>query len=739
MRTPRRLKLLPVLGMLIATSAFAQNASTLGSMELYPTFRAVGVRLVYTGDVNVNATARLEWRSQGSTTWLAGVDMTRITNNRWAGSVFWLQADTPYDVRATITDADGGGTVTGTIRTRKNLPSAPSGRAWWVATNGNDTNAGTSTTPLATLQGAASRAVAGDEIRVRPGIYYQTLDTPVSGTAAAPIHLTADGPGVVFDGSDPAYLNRSDWRSDGSGVYSVPYTPTTNRLVCADSVQRLYQQASVAALQTNGNGVAQGFVITGGRLYVKLESGTTPVGHVMHVTRYNVGLLIDQSYWHVSGLEVRYFGNTTNGSGIQLATGSGSWITRNYVHTVGHRGIFIRLSSSQNLVENNIVRDARVGTWPWAATKSHDEEITGISNRGGRGNVIRSNTVKGMFDGLDANSGDTDENIAADADYYENLVTGCGDDAIETDTVSGINLRLWSNTFDGNYGGISMAPIYQGPEYVMYNTITNYQRGAFKESLSGTGHAWIYHNTATSNVAGKPAVWPGGPYSNLHFRNNILVGNGIGAVNDDSGESQTGNDFNGDLIHSTSSTLFRWKNTNYATLATLRSGTGFEMNGRSGSPLFVLASSGNYNLQAGSPAINGALRIPGINDTYSGSAPDMGAREYVSSVGVEPRLAAQNMRLGAQDIRLGAPWPNPSRDITALTFAIPKEAPVAVHIYDVTGRMVRQLADEVFMAGPHTVEWDGRDAQGLPVSGGFYLARLETLGEARTTRVLRLR
>ena len=274
------------------------------------------------------------------------------------------------------------------------------------------------------------------------------------------------------------------------------------------------------------------------------------------------------------------------------------------------------------------MRDGRVGGWPWAATKSHDEEITGISNRGGRGNVIRSNTVKGLFDGLDANVGDSDENIAADADYYDNLVTDCGDDGIETDTVSGLNLRLWNNTFDRNYGGFSIAPIYQGPEYVLYNTITNYGRGGFKLSLSGTGHAWICHNTVTSNVSGKPAVWPSGEYSNLHFRNNILVGNGIGAVNDDAGESQTGNDFDGDLLYSTSSTLFRWKNTNYSSLASLRSATGFEMNGRAGDPRFASAAGGDYTLLSGSPAIDGGLRLFGINDRYTGAAPDMGRFEY---------------------------------------------------------------------------------------------------------------
>ena len=617
---------LPLLFVLVGTPAWAQNSSKPVSLELYPTFYALGARLAYTGDVNANATAHLEWRVQGTATWKQGVAMTRITNSRWAGSVFWLKPDSPYEVRAVIDDPDGGGSVMGAQRTRKGLPATPSSRVWWVATTGNDANAGTKSAPFATLQGAAGRVQPGDEIRLKPGIYYQTLDTPVAGTAAAPIHLTADAPGVRIDGSDPAYLHRTDWRSDGGGIYSVAYTPTANRVVCADSLQRLYKQLSLAALQTNANAMTQGFAIEGGRLSVKLEDGSSPNGHTMHVARYNVGLLIDQSYWHVSGLELRHFGTTSasGASAIQLASGHGSWIANNYLHTFGGRGVFIRLGSYDNLVERNTVRDFRVGVWPWNATKSHDEEITGISNRGGRGNVIRANAVNGTFDGLDANVGDADENIAADADYHNNTVTGCGDDAIETDTVSGINLRLWNNVFDGNYGGISMAPIYQGPEYVIYNTVTNYRRGGIKLSISGVGQGWLYHNTIMSNVAGKPAVWPSGPYSNMHFRNNILVGNGIGAVNDDAGESQTGNDFDGDLVYATGGTLFRWKDVNYGSLSALRSGTGFEQAGRAGDPLFISPLTGDLTLQALSPAIDGAIRVPGINDRFTGAAPDMG-------------------------------------------------------------------------------------------------------------------
>lgn len=612
---------------LAASPALAQNGSGAGSMELYPTYEAVGVRLAYTGDANSNATARLEWRAVGAPAWTAGMPMTRLPNTRWAASVMWLTQDTNYEVRAIIEDPDGGGSATGTVRTRR-LPSrTPTGSTWWVAVNGSDTAPGSSAQPFATFQVAANRAQPGDEIRVRPGIYYQTLDTPRGGTSSSLIHLVADGPGVILDGSDPAYLSRSDWRNDGGGVYSVPFTGAT-RVVCVDSLMRLYNHANLAAIQSNALGVDQGFAVEGGRLYVKLEGGVTPIGRKVHVARYNYGMFVDFSYWRITGFEVRFFGTGTGGAGIYLPGASGCWLDNNHVNTVGGKPIYLRTMAADNLIEYNLCRDPRISLWPWAATKGHNEENAAISHRGGRGVVIRFNTCRGTTDGVDT-GGDygVTENIAADADIHDNIVTSMGDDAIEPETISGINVRVWNNRVDDVFSGMSISPTSTGPTYVLYNTITNYRRGCFKFSLSNTGHLWIAHNTVTSNVAGAAAVHPSGPYANVHFRNNILVGNGAASVSDDAGESETGCDFNGDLIHSNYAALFRWKGVNYSTIAALRSATGFEMLGKSGDPMFNAATSGDYGLRVGSPAIDAAIRMPGINDRYYGSAPDMGAIE----------------------------------------------------------------------------------------------------------------
>ena len=623
--------LLVLLAAAFPAQALAQNASTAGALELYPTYEAIGLRLAYLGDVNANGTAHIEWRIAGSTSWQTGVTMTRITNSRWAGSMLWLTKDTPYEARVVIDDPDGAATsAIGSARTRIEPPSTPSGRTWWVASNGNNANAGTAAAPLLTIASAMSKVQPGEEIRVMPGVYYEALTTAKSGTASLPIHLTADTQGVILEGADPALMHRTDWRDDGGGIFSIAYATTANRLVCADSLMRLYKESSLANLQSNAQGLGQGFAIEGGRLYVKLEGGLNPNGHTLYIARYNVGITMGSSYWHVSGFEIRHFGMAGNGSGVQIL-GSNNWIADNFITTLGGRHVFIRAGSTDNLIDHNHAFDPRIGTWPWSATKSHEEENPCISNRGGRGNVIRNNQVEGGFDGLDANDGQASEDTGADADYYGNTVTGCGDDGIETDTVSGINLRFWGNWFSANYSCISLGPIIQGPEYILYNTFVDYKRNGFKFALTSTGAGLIAHNTITSKVSGTTPIWPTGAWSNCTFRNNILVGNGLGASNDDSGESQTGITFDGDLLYSTgTTTLFRWKNTNYSTIAALRSATGFESLGKSGDPLFTSSATGDFSLQAGSPAIDAGMLLNGITRAYSGAAPDIGAHEFGS-------------------------------------------------------------------------------------------------------------
>ncbi len=83
---------------------------------------------------------------------------------------------------------------------------------------------------------------------------------------------------------------------------------------------------------------------------------------------------------------------------------------------------------------------------------------------------------------------------------------------------------------------------------------------------------------------------------------------------------------------------------------------------------------------------------------------------------------------------VGPNYPNPFNPKTSIFFAVHDESPVKVDVFDVSGRRVTTLADDVFGEGEHSVEWD---ASGL--SSGVYFYRVETPEFTETRRMVLLK
>ncbi|MBI3586774.1 MAG: T9SS type A sorting domain-containing protein, partial [Ignavibacteriales bacterium] len=70
-------------------------------------------------------------------------------------------------------------------------------------------------------------------------------------------------------------------------------------------------------------------------------------------------------------------------------------------------------------------------------------------------------------------------------------------------------------------------------------------------------------------------------------------------------------------------------------------------------------------------------------------------------------------------------YPNPFNPSTTIRFALPKEAPVTLEIYNILGMKIRTLISGQSMnAAFHSVVWDGKDDAGVGVSSGLYLYRI---------------
>ncbi|MFA7360914.1 MAG: T9SS type A sorting domain-containing protein [Candidatus Kapaibacterium sp.] len=76
-------------------------------------------------------------------------------------------------------------------------------------------------------------------------------------------------------------------------------------------------------------------------------------------------------------------------------------------------------------------------------------------------------------------------------------------------------------------------------------------------------------------------------------------------------------------------------------------------------------------------------------------------------------------------------YPNPFNPVTKINFAIPKQGIVSLKIYDVLGREVKTLVNEIKSAGFYSVDFNGND-----FASGVYFYRLESESFRDTKRML---
>jgi hypothetical protein len=79
--------------------------------------------------------------------------------------------------------------------------------------------------------------------------------------------------------------------------------------------------------------------------------------------------------------------------------------------------------------------------------------------------------------------------------------------------------------------------------------------------------------------------------------------------------------------------------------------------------------------------------------------------------------------------------PNPFNPSTEIKYDVPSQGRVTLEIYDVSGRLVRKLVDDVQSPGPKVVTWSGADDRGQRVATGVYFYRLTAPGFQRTLKM----
>ncbi len=84
-------------------------------------------------------------------------------------------------------------------------------------------------------------------------------------------------------------------------------------------------------------------------------------------------------------------------------------------------------------------------------------------------------------------------------------------------------------------------------------------------------------------------------------------------------------------------------------------------------------------------------------------------------------------------------YPNPFNPNTTISFNLPRESPVKLVVYDVTGRQVKTLISARYPAGSHQIQWNGRDDHGNAVASGSYAYRIQAGNYIQSKKMMLLK
>jgi hypothetical protein len=127
-----------------------------------------------------------------------------------------------------------------------------------------------------------------------------------------------------------------------------------------------------------------------------------------------------------------------------------------------------------------------------------------------------------------------------------------------------------------------------------------------------------------------------------------------------------------------------------------------------------------------------------IGDVETGSS-NYGVAIYDDFVITQaPAGVSETERLPAT-YRLSQNRPNPFETVTTIVFDLPRPCLARLGVYDVRGRLVRNLAAGTRTAGSYSVTWTAEDETGSRLGPGIYFVRLQAGDEVLMRKMMLVR
>jgi hypothetical protein len=492
--------------------------------------------------------------------------------------------------------------------------------------------------PVATIQQGAKIVQGGDLMIVRAGVYYETpVFDNLGSSLSKPVWILAQPrDSVTISGMwQEAATGKVHWKSEGQGVYSAPHGPA---LFGAYQNAFLYRLISVSDLhQAYASKVKvqmppHGFAVENNRIYVRLPGNLNPNGQAVLFSSPTWGEPGRQAVVRISRSPyVILDGFRIVGSGTyctQFSRDSHHAMVRNTVFSYCRYGVQL---PDHSLIEwseytypgfRDFSEQLRLLNGGWFRTfelvkKYHPAWLEGgLATTYGKDHAsqhceFRYNFLHETFDG--ESLGDFE-----DSQSHHNVYLYNYDNHIEMENWAGHgsrNLRLHHSLFLAcPQGPIShQEKSIVGPHYVYRNVIYGWDDHGWPawtliKSKTPNAEAGIfyYHNLLWG--AKTELFWDEAPRHNLHFRNNIL----IFIRNRNRQRGSLDSDYNL-LVNPTQQP---W----------LYGPHGKHLGTDPAALQFLDVAQLNFGIQAGSPAQNVGMALPGFND-HAIDSPDVGPFE----------------------------------------------------------------------------------------------------------------
>ncbi|MHB9029312.1 MAG: right-handed parallel beta-helix repeat-containing protein [Candidatus Latescibacterota bacterium] len=619
--------LLATLSLSAVTVQAAVNTVTPGKLVVEPpTLLCAGFEWNIQGDDNRNASVEVSYRKKGATAWIQGLPLLRLNGERvvykavlidytapnmFAGSIFDLEPGATYECRFTLKDPDGvkgQGVKTTTVTTRSEPKAYSGGRTLHVYPPG--------------FKGQ----------KQEPS--FESIAHAYYGPGKGLWHTAKIEPGDII------LVHSGEYKSDRIRYYE----PLGLHFHGAYQLSKSGTQEKPIVIRGAGDGEA---VLDGGGVYRLFDAMFADYIHIENLTIKNceVGIMAGLRYTAgCQGLVVRNCRFENVGCAVNAQYG-------------GSRNFYI----ADNVILGREDQDRLhgwTGNWAKYGPLSDLKSFIAIDING-QGHVICHNYIAYFHDAIDVTeqgAPEKEEWKAASMDFHNNDMHMCADDFIEADS-SVHNLRVFRNRgFNAGQHAYSAQPIFGGPAYFIRNIAYHIPSGgALKFNIYPAG-VLAYHNTFCSEWTTSP------PFSNVHFRNNLFLGEDypkrpILRVSTYTG--YTTFDYNGYRPNQDAENQFVWKapsdktaldyelktNTiggSYKTLQEFFQAAGQEQHGvlvdydifrnvRKADPEkpgeVFFAKDFDFRLVPGSKAVDAGCALSNINDGFSGKAPDLGAYE----------------------------------------------------------------------------------------------------------------